>query len=89
MSATAQNQALRNNLAKELPKLGLPAKKAADIAERVRQSLEYLRHLEPDVRELVVDCYAKSTTAAFTLQVGLLAGAAISAWWIKEKALSS
>jgi predicted MFS family arabinose efflux permease len=88
MSATVANQALRNNLAKELPKLGLPEKKAADIADGVRQSLTYLRRLEPDVRALVVDCYAKSTTAAFVLQVGLLAGAAISAWWIKEKALS-
>jgi MFS family permease len=88
MSATVANQALRNNLAKELPKLGLPEKKAADIADGVRQSLAYLRRLEPDVRALVVDCYAKSTTAAFVLQVGLLAGAAISAWWIKEKALS-
>ena len=88
MSATVANQVLRNNLAKELPKLGLPEKKVADIADRVRQSLEYLRRLEPDVRALVEECFAKSTTAAFVLQVGLLAGAAISAWWIKEKALS-
>ena len=88
MSATVANQALRNNLAKELPKLGLLKKEAAVIADRVRTSLEYLRRLEPDVRAIVVDCYAKSTTAAFVLQVGLLAGAAISAWWIKEKALS-
>jgi MFS family permease len=89
MSATVANQALRNNLANELPRLGLPEKEAAAIADRVRQSLAYLRQLEPDVRALVVDCYAKSTTAAFVLQVVLLAGAAISAWWIKEKALSN
>lgn len=87
MSATVANQALRNNLAKELPKLGLPKKEAVAIADRVRQSLSYLRQLEPDVRALVADCYAKSTTAAFVLQVVLLSGAAISAWWIKEKAL--
>ena len=89
MSATVANQALRNNLANELPRLGLPEKEAAAIADRVRQSLAYLSQLKPDVRAVVVDCYAKSTTAAFAVQVVLLAGAAVSAWWIKEKALSS
>ena len=88
MSATAANQALRKNLANELPKLGLPEKKAIEIADRVRESLSYLRHLEPDVKAVVADCYAKSTTAAFVLQIGLVAGAAISAWFIREKALS-
>lgn len=88
MSATAANQALRSNLANELPKLGLPERKAAEIADQVRQNLDYLKHLDPDVRKLVADCYAKSTTAAFCLQIGLLFGAAVSAWWISEKALS-
>ena len=88
LSATVANQALRNSLASEIPKLGLPERKALEIAERVRESLAYLRHLKPDVRAVVADCYAHSTTAAFILQIGLLTGAAISAWWIKEKALS-
>ena len=74
ISATVNNQALRKNLAKELPKLGLPPKEAIEIADRVRQSLAYLRQLKPDVRAVVADCYAKSTTAAFVLEIGLVAG---------------
>ena len=88
MSATVANQALRKNLANELPKLGLPEKEAIEIADRVRQSLEYLRRFEPNVRALVADCYARSTTAAFIIQIGLIAGATVSAFFIREKALS-
>lgn len=88
MSATVANQALRKELATELPKLGLPAKRAVQIADRVRESLAFLRRLEPAVRSVVIDCYAHSTTAAFLIQIALVAGAAISAWFIREKALS-
>ena len=88
ISATAANQALRSSLASELPKLGLPEGEALQIADKVRESLAYLRQLEPSVRQVVADCYARSTTAAFTLQICLVAGAAISALFIKEKALS-
>jgi len=88
LSATVANQALRKTLASELPSLGLSEEQALEIAERVRQSLETLRQLEPKVRAVVVDAYTKSTTAAFGLQVGLVAGAAVSAWLIREKALS-
>ena len=87
MSATVANQALRTSLASELPKVGLSERKALQIADRVRESLAYLRRLEPNVRAVVAECYAHSTTAAFTLQIGLVAGAAVSAWFIREKAL--
>ena len=88
LSATVANQALRKNLADELPKLGLPGKEAVEIADRVRQSLAYLKTLAPEVRAIVAECYARSTSAAFMLQIGLVAGAAVSAWFIREKALS-
>lgn len=88
MSATVANSALRRNLASDLPRLGLPESEALEIADRVRESLAYLRELKPAVRSLVADCYARSTTAAFGLQIGLVAGAAASAWLISEKALS-
>jgi MFS family permease len=88
LSATVANNALRNNLASEIPKLGLPEGEALEIAEKVRQSLAYLRDLEPSVRAVVEDCYARSTSAAFALQIALVAGAAISAWFIREKSLS-
>ncbi|KAK1817949.1 hypothetical protein LTR12_007701 [Friedmanniomyces endolithicus] len=89
MSATVANQALRTSLAAELPSLGFSQSKAIEIAEKVRQSLAYLKELEPEVRAVVSQCYEKSTSAAFALQIGLVAGAAISAWFIREKALSS
>lgn len=88
LSATIANNALRNSLASELPKLGLPEQEALEIADKVRQSLAYLRNLEPNVRLVVEDCYARSTTAAFAFQIVLVAGAAISAFFIREKSLS-
>jgi multidrug resistance protein len=88
MSATVANSALRKNLTEKLPTLGLPEAEALEIAERVRQSLAYLKDLKPAVRAVVADCYAGSTSHAFGLQIGLVAGAALSAWLIKEKALS-
>ena len=87
ISATVANSALRNGLASELPKLGLPEGEALDIAEKVRQSLEYLKELSPEVMKVVTECYGRSTSAAFGLQIGLIAGAAVSCWFIKERAI--
>jgi hypothetical protein len=84
VSATLANQALRDRLAAALSS----GDAAAEITERVRESLAYINTLEPNVRALVRACYAQSTRAAFGLEIGLVAGAAISAWMIKEKALS-
>ncbi|THZ16240.1 MFS general substrate transporter [Aureobasidium pullulans] len=84
ISATLANQSLRDNLASALSN----GNAAAEIAERVRESLAYINTLEPGVRALVRECYAQSTRAAFGLEIGLVAGAAVSAWFIREKALS-
>lgn len=84
LSATLANQALRDSLASALSS----GNAATEIAERVRESLAYIGTLEPSVREIVRACYAKSTRAAFGLEIGLVAGAAVSAWFIREKALS-
>jgi len=84
VSATLANQALRDRLATALKS----GDAAAEITERVRESLAYINTLEPHVKALVRDCYAHSTRAAFGLEIGLVAGAAVSAWMIKEKALS-
>lgn len=84
MSATLANQALRDRLAAVLSN----GDAATEIAERVRESLAYINTLEPNVKALVRECYAQSTRAAFSLEIGLVAGAAASAWLIKEKALS-
>ncbi|GAB7357169.1 hypothetical protein MBLNU459_g8160t1 [Dothideomycetes sp. NU459] len=84
MSATVSNQALRSYLEKELSS----GKAALEVAKRVRESLGYIRTLEPGVKAVVRECYAKSTRAAFGLEIALVTGAAVSAWFIREKALS-
>lgn len=88
VSATVANQSLRKSLAVKLPALGLPEEEALNIADKVRQSLRYLKELDPKIRGVVEYCFARSTNAAFGLQIALIAGAAISAWFIREKKLS-
>lgn len=84
LSATVANQALRHYLGVELG----GGKDAAKIAERVRQSLAYLRNLSPEMKAIVADCYARSTRWAFALQILILCGAASSAWFVREKSLN-
>ncbi|KAI9700919.1 MAG: hypothetical protein M1820_006680 [Bogoriella megaspora] len=84
LSAAVANQVLRTQLTKKLRN----GQDAAEIAERVRESLSYLDKLSPNVRELVRKCYDRSVQAAFGLQIGLVTGAFVSAWFIREKALS-
>lgn len=83
MSATVANQYLRTSLRDALDS----GDAATEIAEHVRESLAYLATLEPEVRAIVRECYAKSTRGAFVLEACLVAGAAVSAWFVKEKAL--
>jgi len=83
LSATVFNQALRAQLSRRLGS----GKDAEEIAEKVRQSLEYLKELSPTIRAIVRESYAKSTNVAFGLQVILVFGAALAAWWIREKGL--
>jgi hypothetical protein len=83
MSATVANQSLRDRLEEYLK----DGESAGEIAERIRQSLDFIKQLQPEVRLAVRECYAKSTVAAFEIEILLVLGAAISAWLIKEKAL--
>lgn len=83
LSATAFNQVLRALLRERLGS----GKDAETIAERVRQSLEYLKKLSPQIRGIVTESYAKSARAAFLVQIFLVFGAALAAWWIREKKL--
>ena len=84
LCASAANSALRAQLKKELGS----GKDVEKIAERVRQSLEYVRTLDPKLRAIVEDCYGKSTRAAFTVGIILVLGSAFSAWFICEKKLT-
>jgi hypothetical protein len=84
LSATLANQSLRHNLAVALASTD----NTDEIIARVRESLGFIGSLEPGVARLVRRCYEKSTRAAFGVEVGLVVGAAVSAWFIREKALS-
>jgi predicted MFS family arabinose efflux permease len=87
ISATAMNQTLKTTLKERLRELGM-AKDADKIANMVRRSLAALKELSPEVRTAVRECYAQGTRVAFSVEVVLVTGAAISAWFIREKALS-
>jgi hypothetical protein len=84
ISSTALNQVLRTSLRDQLGS-GTEADK---IADGVRRNLDFINKLEPTVRAIVRECYAKSTRVAFSLQVIVVAGAVISAFWIREKPLN-
>jgi predicted MFS family arabinose efflux permease len=84
LCATAANQSLRASLKERLGS----GKDADKVAEKVRQSLEFIKTLEPGIRDIVRECYAKSTQAAFSVGIVLVLGSAISAWFVKEKRLS-
>lgn len=58
------------------------------IVERVRQSLDFIKTLEPGTRDIVRHCYGTATRASFVVNAGVVAGAAISAFWIRENKLS-
>jgi hypothetical protein len=82
ISATAVNQTLRSLLRDQLN--GVDADKIADM---VRRSLDSIKTLEPAIKEIVVECYAKSTRLGFGMDVILVFGAAVSALFIKETML--
>lgn len=83
LSATAVQQSLRVQLRNRLNS-GTEADK---IVEHVRQSLDYIKELEPEVRDVVRLCYQKSTSWAFGLMLLLTSGAVISSFFIREKKL--
>jgi MFS family permease len=83
MCATAMNQVLRQTLREALH----GDKDAEKIAERVRESLSYLRELDPQLQAIVKECYGKSVRAALGVSIGLVFGSAFFAWFIREKRL--
>ncbi|KAL9602439.1 MAG: hypothetical protein Q9219_001863 [cf. Caloplaca sp. 3 TL-2023] len=83
LSATVVQQSLRNQLRDRLSS-GDDAEK---IAQRVRQSLDYIKTLPPDVRGVVQKCYSNATRDGFGLMLGIVSFAMLSAWFIREKRL--
>lgn len=84
VSATVVQQSLRMQLQERLKS----SADAEDIVKRVRESLDYLKLLDPTTREIVRQCYGTATRAGFGLMLGIVSFAALSSWFIKEKKLS-
>ena len=74
LTATVVQQSLRGQLQEKLGS----SDDAATIVERVRESLEYLKFLDPATREIVRRCYGHATSAGFTLMIVIASFAAIS-----------
>jgi hypothetical protein len=62
-------------------------KDADKIVERVRQSLDYIKEIEPDIREIVIRCYQKAENNSFGISVLIVCGALTCACFIREKKL--
>ncbi|KAL8832639.1 MAG: hypothetical protein Q9170_004799 [Blastenia crenularia] len=84
LSATVVQQSLRNQLQDRLES----GKDAEEIAQRVRESLDYVKTLPPDVRRVVQECYSGATRNGFGLMLGVVFFSMLSAWFIREKRLS-
>lgn len=57
------------------------------LVRRVRESLDYVSHLDPETRKIVEESYETAIQVALWFTVAMAACAAISAIFLKEKAL--
>ncbi|KAH6719868.1 major facilitator superfamily domain-containing protein [Leptodontidium sp. MPI-SDFR-AT-0119] len=84
LAATVVQQSLRTRL-----RAGLESGREADeIVEKVRQSLDFIKGLDPGVRRIVRACYQGATNATFGMGIGIICLALVSACFIREKKLS-
>lgn len=67
--------------------LGDDSNKAREIEEGVRQSLDYIKKLEPAVAEVVRTCYAVAVQWAFVPVAVMAFCAILAAAFIREKKL--
>jgi predicted MFS family arabinose efflux permease len=84
LSSTVVQQSLRNHLIRDLGS----GEEAEKIVQRVRRSLDYIRTLEPEMREAVRRCYGRAARDGFALMIGITFFAMVSSFFIREKRLS-
>ena len=84
LSSTVVQQSLRNQLIRYLGS----GDEADEIVQRVRRSLDHIRTLEPEIRELVRRCYGHAVRDGFALMIGITFFAMVSSFFIREKRLS-
>ena len=75
LSATVVQQSLRTRLQDQLNS----GEDAEEVAQRVRQSLDYIRTLPPDVRHVVQEAYSHATGDGFALMLGIVFFSVLSA----------
>ena len=74
LSAAIVQQTLRTQLQSRLQK----GNDVDQIVRRVRESLDYIKVLNPEVRVIVSDCYGAATRNAFGMLLGIVALALLS-----------
>ena len=74
LSATVVQQSLRMQLEERLRS----GDDAENIVKKVRESLDYLKQLDPATSEIVRQCYGAATRAGFGLMIGIVFFAALS-----------
>ncbi len=74
LSASIVQQSLRDQLQQQLNS----GKDAQEIVRRVRQSLDYVKTLEPAVQEAIRQCYAVATRNGYVFTLGIAFCAMIS-----------
>ena len=84
ISSTVVQQSLRVHLRAALS----DGSEADKIVERARQSLDYIKTLDPATREAVRHYYGTATRTAFVVNACIVVGAAISAFCVRERKLS-
>lgn len=67
LAASVVQQSLRDQLLEHLNS----GKDTEEIVKRVRESLDYVKTLEPAVREVIGQCFANSTRNGFTFILGI------------------
>ncbi|KAL8945977.1 MAG: hypothetical protein Q9222_007567 [Ikaeria aurantiellina] len=83
LSATVVQQSLRNQLEDRLNN----GADAEEIVQQVRQSLDFIKTLAPDVKQIVQECYSNATRDGFGLMLGIVIFSMISAFFLRERRL--
>ena len=74
LAASVVQQSLRDQLREHLNH----GKDAGEIEKRIRESLEYVKTLEPAMQDIVRQCYATSTSNGFIFVLGIACCAMLS-----------
>ncbi|KAL3494914.1 major facilitator superfamily domain-containing protein [Aspergillus germanicus] len=84
LSSTVVQQVLRGRLREALR----DSKDIDRIVDGVRQSLDFIKTLDPDVAKTVRDCYGWATNKGFGFLIGVVFFAFVSSLFIRERSLS-